>query len=193
MTREEWLGKMVAQLRPEFEKKGAVVPQKVRASCGFPSKSALANKARRVGEAWSDKNSEDQSWEVFISPVLKDSIEVAGVLVHELVHTAVGIECGHRGPFKRVAVAMGLEGKLTATTAGEELKSLLTTITDKIGPYPHARLVASNRPKTQTTRMHLVKCPECGYQVRTTRKWLELGVPTCPCGSEMVAEESEEE
>ena len=129
MTREEWLGKMVARLRPEFEKKGAAVPEKVRASCGFPSKSALANKARRLGEAWSDKNSEDQSWEVFISPLLKDSIEVAGILVHELVHTAVGIECGHRGPFKRVAVAMGLEGKMTATTAGEQLKSLLTGIT----------------------------------------------------------------
>ena len=193
MTREEWLGKMVARLRPEFEKKGATVPKKVRASCGFPSKSALANKARRLGEAWSDKNSEDQSWEVFISPLLKDSIEVAGILVHELVHTAVGIECGHRGPFKRVAVAMGLEGKMTATTAGEQLKSLLTAITDKSGPYPHARLVASNRPKTQTTRMHLVKCPQCGYQVRTTRKWLEVGVPTCPCGSEMVAEESDED
>ena len=193
MTREEWLGKMVARLRPEFGKKGATVPEKVRASCGFPSKSALANKARRLGEAWSDKNSEDQSWEVFISPLLKDSIEVAGILVHELVHTAVGIECGHRGPFKRVATAMGLEGKMTATTAGEQLKSLLTAITDKSGPYPHARLVASNRPKTQTTRMHLVKCPKCGYQVRTTRKWLEVGVPTCPCGNEMVAEEGEEE
>jgi hypothetical protein len=38
--------------------------------------------------------------------------------------------------------------------------------------------------------MILVKCPkpECGYQVRTTRKWLDVGVPTCPCGELMKAE-----
>ena len=28
-------------------------------------------------------------------------------------------------------------------------------------------------------------CKECGYTVRVTRKWLNIGVPVCPCGTEM--------
>lgn len=28
-------------------------------------------------------------------------------------------------------------------------------------------------------------CPEDGYTVRTTRKWLEVGQPSCPCGLEL--------
>lgn len=28
-------------------------------------------------------------------------------------------------------------------------------------------------------------CKSCGYLVRTTQKWLNLGTPTCQCGTEM--------
>ena len=52
---------------------------------------------------WGIESSEDKSFQVFISPVLKDSIEVGGCLVHELVHAAVGIECRHRGGLPAVA------------------------------------------------------------------------------------------
>ena len=190
MLREQWLLTLIEKLRPVFEDMGATLPTKIRASCSFPSKMALANKNKRIGEAWSDKNSEDQTFEVFISPLLKDPIEVGGVVVHELVHVAVGLECGHRGAFKQLAKKVGLEGKMTATTVGDELKSKLQVLTDEIGEYPHARLVASNRPKTQTTRMRLIRCPDCGYQARTTVKWLEVGIPTCPCGTEMEAVDS---
>ena len=72
---------------------------------------AWPNKKRRIGEAWSSKNSADQSYEVFISPVLKDPIEVAATLVHELVHCAVGVETGHKGRFPRLAKAIGLGRK----------------------------------------------------------------------------------
>jgi hypothetical protein len=27
---------------------------------------------------------------------------------------------------------------------------------------------------------------DCGYNLRTTRQWLNVGTPTCPCGSEML-------
>jgi len=187
MLREQWLLTLIEKLRPVFEDKGATLPAKIRASCSFPSKMALANKNRRAGEAWSDKNSEDQTFEVFISPLLKDSVEVGGVVVHELVHCAVGLECGHRGAFKQLAKKLNLEGKMTATTVGEELKTRLMELIVVLGDYPHARLVISNRPKTQTTRMRLIRCPDCGYQARTTAKWLEVGVPTCPCGTKMEA------
>jgi len=38
----------------------------------------------------------------------------------------------------------------------------------------------SSRPKTQTTRLRKACCAECGYTVRVTAKWLEVGPPHCP-------------
>jgi hypothetical protein len=189
VNREQWLSECIQQLRPDFEQLGGSLPEKIRASCSWPSKSGLANKKRRIGEAWSAKNSGDNSFEVFISPVLKGPLEVAATLVHELVHCAVGIEEGHKGKFPKLAKAVGLEGKMTATHAGEALTARLREVADAIGPYPHAELKHSNAPPKQSTRMLKVACKECGCVVRMTRKWLdEAGTPTCACGGQMFEE-----
>lgn len=194
MNREEWLTECIKRLRADFDQVGSSLPEKIRASCSWPSKSGLANKKRRIGEAWSAKNSADQSCEVFVSPVLKDPLEVAATLVHELVHCAVGVEEGHKGKFPKIAKALGLEGKMTATTAGETLKARLKELTNGIGPYPHAELTHSNAPKRQGCRLLKVHCTQCECVVRITRKWLdEVGPPTCGCGAPMVEEESDVE
>jgi hypothetical protein len=189
-TREEWLAALTDKLRPLFAVTDYSLPEKIRASCGFPSKGALAKKRKRVGEAWSSEASEDQHFETFVSPMVSDPVEVAAIQVHELCHCAVGLACKHRKPFTTVARAIGLEGRPTSTVAGEALKETLEEFVEEIGPYPHAKLVYSSSPKKQGTRMIKVACPklECGYQVRTTKKWLEIGVPTCPCGEKMEAE-----
>lgn len=38
----------------------------------------------------------------------------------------------------------------------------------------------SSRPPKQTTRLRKAECGECGYNVRVTSKWLEVGPPHCP-------------
>jgi len=193
MNREQWLCECIRRLRPDFEHVGSVLPEKIRASCSWPSKSGLANKKRRIGEAWSARNSADQSCEVFISPVLKDPLEVSATLVHELVHCAVGVEEGHKGRFAKLAKAIGLEGKMTATHAGEALAVKLREMTGAIGPYPHAELMHSNAQKKQSCRLLKVAC-DCGCVVRMTRKWLdEVGPPTCGCGGAMVEEEGNDD
>jgi hypothetical protein len=189
MTREDWLKKLTDALRPDFVEIGSPIPEKVRSACGFPSKSALAAKTRRIGEAWSCESSDDKTFETFVSPLLGDAVEVAATQVHELVHCCVGLNAGHKGPFKAVAKAIGLEGKLSETHAGEKLKARLEELIAQIGPYPHAKLVHSNRPKKQTTRMLKVTCPDCGCICRMTAKWIEdCGCPTCACGGQMVAD-----
>ena len=192
-TREGWLSDLTGHLRPVFAGIDYPLPEKIRASCGFPSRGALAKKQKRIGEAWSSDSSDDKHFETFVSPMLDDALEVAAVQVHELCHCAVDVKCGHRKPFTRVAKAIGLEGKMTATVAGETLKASLEEIIEELGPYPHAKLVHNSNSKKQGTRMILVKCPECGYQVRTTKKWIEVGTPTCPCGQLMKAEQPEED
>ena len=87
-----------------------------------------------------------------------------------------------------MATSLGLEGKMTATVAGADLKVKLDALAAKLGPYPHAALTPGMRTGKQGTRMLKVTCPEDGYTLRATRKWLDMGLPTCPCGTEMTEE-----
>jgi hypothetical protein len=188
MTREEWLTKAAHRLRPKFGAAGHAVPDACRYTCGFPSKSALSRKRRRIGECWDKGSSQDNTFEISVSPVLDDPAEVLAVLVHEMVHAAVGLDCGHKGPFRQCALALGLEGKMTATVAGKALHAELVALAGELGPYPHARLEGgrSNGPPKQTTRLLKAECP-CGYIIRVTRKWMDdAGLPTCPCGGQFV-------
>jgi hypothetical protein len=36
------------------------------------------------------------------------------------------------------------------------------------------------------SRLKKVICPDCGYTIRTTAKWIKVGLPTCCCGALMV-------
>lgn len=188
-TREEWLEAAVVDLRVDFKRLGFPIPKAVAVACGWPATGGLAAKRRRIGECWSAKASRGGRFEIFVSPWLDEPVRVLDVLVHELCHAAVGLDCGHRGAFKRCAVAVGLTGPKTATVAGKELRERLGTLAGVLCGYPHHSLdkMMSGRKK-QGTRLIKVVCEECGYTVRTTQKWLDRGVPTCACGSEMVAD-----
>jgi hypothetical protein len=117
---------------------------------------------------------------------------VAATLVHELCHAALDCEGGHGAPFKRLASAVGLEGKPTATHAGPQLEQRLNALCRQLGEYPHATLDIASRPR-QGTRLLKCICPGCGYTARITRQWIKQGLPTCPCGEEFIEAEKEEE
>ena len=69
------------------------------------------------------------------------------------------------------------------------MRRRLEELVSDIGrPYPHGQLAPSDERK-QSTRLLKLTCPECGYVIRTTRKWLETGLPTCCCGELFVADE----
>lgn len=188
-TREEWLQAAIGLMTPLFESAKYKVPT-LHVSCGWPSTRGLSAKKRCLGEAWSKAASKDGLPHIFISPwlVLPTHIEgadgqgVLPTLVHEVVHTVVGNENKHNKVFGKCARAVGLEGKLTSTIAGAALIEACGQWVAKLGPYPHAKLDALQRPtKKQTTRMVKCECPECGYVVRTSRKWIDdAGAPWCP-------------
>ncbi len=184
MTREEWLLQATDALKPDFLEMGSEIPEKVRVTCGWPSHGGRAKK-RVTGECWPAKKSKDAHFEIFISPTLADTIEVLGTLVHELVHAAVGLDAGHKAPFRHAATALGLTGKMTATKVGGELRARLCTLAARLGDYPHAEIDPTPK-KTQSTRMLKIECPACGWMARTSKKWMELGLPVCCCGKQMV-------
>lgn len=185
LNREEWLTHAVDELRPIFNGAGYKIPNLVHVSVGWPSSGGLGTRKQTIGQAWPADSSEDKSAHVFISPVLGKSIDALDVLVHELGHVVVGNKCGHRGPFVRWMKALGMVDKPTQAKIGDELRSKCELIIERIGEYPHSRIAPPPR-KIQGTRMLKVFCPECGYTLRTTRRWLDEGVPTCPCGTLMV-------
>ena len=186
VTREEWLNKamhvIAEQIMLPADPDSVKDIDKWRVSVGWPGGRGKKDKA--IGQCWSDKASEGGLTEMFIGPNLATTQEVDHVLLHEMVHAAVGVEHGHRKSFGKLARAVGLEGKLTATYAGEKLRQLLDSCLEHLGPFPHARLMMANSGiKKQTTRMLKLECEGCGYTVRTTQKWLDIGIPTCHCGS----------
>lgn len=198
-TREGWLNELITTLRPRLSNLGYGLPDEIRISCGFPSTRALSTSKRRVGECWGHQASGDGATNIFISPVLEDPLAVADVTVHELGHASVGVEAGHKGPFRAYMKTLGLVGKPTATEAGPELKAYLEKVVLELGAYPNSKLNKTAGPeKKQTTRMVKATCvnPEehaDPYIVRLSKKALAIGVPTCPCGNEMEADSPEED
>jgi len=116
-----------------------------------------------------------------------DSSRVADILLHEIIHTLCP-HAGHRGAFRYIATHMGLEGKMTATIASEDLaKWIKTSIVDVVGKYPHKAVHLTPRGK-RGKGSRSIKCQcaneECLFTMRTTRKWIEkasfvLGCPIC--------------
>lgn len=203
-NRETWLNNLAALMAPAYAELGAPLPS-YRIAVGFPSNGI---KSGAIGECWDAKASGDNTFEIFIRPDKADPMEVAFVLAHELVHAAVGLKHGHKGEFARVALALGFPRPLTtAAPPTPALTEWFEEILPRVGPMPHAAMRwregstvvakrqgggvvipeasegeerASSRPKKQTTRLHKVSCGECGYTVRVTSKWLEVGAPHCP-------------
>lgn len=186
-TREQWLTRGVELLNAEiFTPADMGIAENVRVSVGFPHGSGRKNSA--IGQCWSPTVSADKTIEIFISPTQDDSVRVLDILAHEMIHAIVGNECGHKGPFKQLAHKIGLEGKMTATRAGEELRAKLQTIAEKIGDYPHSALdpSASGRKK-QSTRLLKIECPECDNIARQSAKAFEqFGLRCGACDVEMV-------
>lgn len=223
MDREAWLNALAAKFAPKFEELGYPLP-KFRVSVGFCSSGARSSTA---AQCWHSKCSSDNSFEIFIMPDQVEPYLVANHLWHELTHASVGFECGHKGAFAKVCKFIGLNGPMTATTAGEQFKEYVKPFLDELGPMPHAKLSfdrgykisvprlrigideagkdddggevevspvggRSTAPPKQTTRLKKCECEECGYTVRVTQKWLEVGPPHCPEHGAMKVEGDEE-
>lgn len=194
-TREAYLDAFVTLFRPRLTALGFTLPIGIRVSIGFPASGGLSRSRRVLGQCWDWEASKDGCHEIFVSPVVSDPVDILGVVVHELGHAAVGVKEKHGAAFKRYMKAVGLEGKATETTVGEELRSFIERNLASLGAYPGAGFdpfkVEGKKKDKPGSRLLKVECPgpECGYLVRTTKKCLLRGLPSCPCGLVMVGPE----
>lgn len=180
LVRQQYLENAVLELRAHFTKLDYKVPVNVRISVGFPKGTHKGAGGKTIGQCWPYQSSTDKHTEIFISPELRDTGTVIHVIAHELVHATVGCDKGHKGEFKRCALAIGLTGKMTATVAGVDMLAFIGRFKKAHGEYPAGALMIANRKK-QGTRLLKCECETCGYVVRTTRQWVEnAGTPICP-------------
>ena len=187
-TRDEWLTESVDKLIDQVFVPAGIerLNASWRIACSFPGGGSAR---KRIGECWPSGSSNDKTREMFISPLEDDPLEVLGIVAHEMIHAIDDCKNGHKGPFRKMALAIGLQGKMTDTFAGPELTEKLKSILSELGPYPHAALNLKDRKK-QTTRMIKIECynADCSCILRASKTAiLNTGLPTCGCGSQMFA------
>lgn len=178
-NREEWLNKGITELLEWFKINGYDYDSNIHVSVGH------TKKKNAIGITHATVASSDGTNHVFVAPTINDSHKVLEVLTHEIVHCIDDCQHSHGRPFIAIAKDVGLVGPWTATTASDRLTERLNTIVEKIGTYDSPVLVSTTKAKGQGTRMLKLVAEDCGYIVRTTQKWLNVGVPTCPHGIEM--------
>lgn len=199
-TREAWLEEVVRQFRGNFETHNLALPPRLHLSCGLPSRGALSETRRTLGECWHSTASTDGVHHIFISPLIEDGLGAAGVLLHELVHACLPPEAKHGPQFKSACGKLGLtSGKPKSASPGPELtKTLEDVILNRLGKYPHAALIPPGRKEGEKGKGRMLKIScENGhepYVLRGSRKVINLGLPLCPvCGDELKTPPEEEE
>lgn len=186
INREEWLTQIgesiiddiITPYVDQFEL-GLDTPP-VRYSVGF---SPQSRGGKVIGVCFPRSKSADRHNEIFVSPIVMDSLLVAGTLVHELIHAYLDNQDGHKGRFAKLARACGLEGKLTATYASNELNERLQAYIDVLGPIPAQSLDYAS-VKKQSSRQLKVECSACGFLFRASSTQLqrlhsESACPVC--------------
>lgn len=181
MNREQWLQALAIKARPIIAERvelGGDEESAVRLSCGFPPASGrIKAKAGLVPPS----ASEDDTAEIFISPEVSDTEQVARLVLPLLV--AVQAQDWKGGAIsKRITERLGLN-------AESNLPVTFTEILQGLGAYPHASLTIPAKAK-QTTRLIKVSCPRNGYIARVSRSTLDtFGAPICPACNQSLRED----
>lgn len=185
--REGWLVAAIHALDDEFfAGRGHKIPIKIQVACGWPKASRKA-----TGQCWSPSASADKTTQMYVSPTQDSPVKVLDILLHEMIHAAVGCEHGHKGPFRTVAKSFGLMGKMTETYAeeGSDLEALLIGISDQLGPYPHAAMTKTDsKARVYPYKWsRLMSINDRSYTVTISPRLMEThGRPVDPWGDEMV-------
>ena len=191
-NRESWLWEMTKQLKLKvFKPNGITLDlKKIKVSVGFPVSGGAKSTGKTIGQCFPREWRNAKVNESFINPCLDKSqvTKVGGVLVHELIHAIDDCKSGHKGAFRKMAIACGLTGKMTATGESDDLKAIIKAIEKKIGKYPHKKLDYTKRKKqgTRNLKIECVNHPHDPYFVRMSATMYAKGAPSCGvCGSTM--------
>ncbi|MCX7166550.1 MAG: SprT-like domain-containing protein [Rhodocyclales bacterium] len=133
--REEWLCRAVAALGFVFSEAGYGLPP-LRVSIGWTSR----GRGHCVAECWPRAASSIGVNEIFVAPTEDNSVAILDHLTHELAHAIDDCQSGHGKSFRKIALDVGLQGRMSEARAGRELRLKLYSIAEAIGPIPHQKI-----------------------------------------------------
>ena len=126
-------------------------------------------------------------------PTVALPAQVFPLLLAQALHSLPGAMSRESVTWREACIDAGLapaDEHWRSVEAGEDCWNTFGAAIEALGPYPHAEIAAGVK-KIQQTRMLKLRCPACGYIVRTTAKWLQTGLPVCHDGTPFVAETEE--
>lgn len=158
-------------------------------TCGLTSSRVdYRMRFRTMGQCHYKQSTGNNKHEIIISNRLNgngkktDSTRIAHVVLHEMIHTCT-YGHGHKGEFKRLARALGMDGKLTSTENSPELeKRMKENIVDILGKFPHKAV--TTKTSFKGSRLLKITCTECDIIMRASAKACnkihEMECPACP-------------
>ena len=190
--RIQWLERAYAKIRSTLVQEA---PETCLLTIGFPYSRAGGDKgAKAIGQCWHGWTKGEGSF-VTIHPCLfPDAIKILSTMAHEVIHTALPPEAGHRKPFAKIASRIGLVGKMTETVPSPELLAKLGVIATELGPLPDGEGDVQHIAKKQTTRQRKWTCPgECKQIIRAATDELNVICGKCKRPFEKEIRDGEDE
>ncbi len=190
-NREEYLSLAAYMLGDAVQHISNLSMPGVRLSVGFPLGARLTKNNTTTGQCWQGQNTSDGVAQIFISPVLNDTVTVIGELAHELGHVLWPQDKHKKGTaFESYCKALNLQGPLDKTMPGDDFKRyVMNRIVPVLGSYEllHGRIDVIVKPQAQKTYMLKASCKCCGHMLRQTdthiqdrRNAMLKGYPSCP-------------
>ena len=133
MNRQAWLIKAVDILKYDFWQIGETIP-KVEVAW-FEGLELSETTMGTCTEKFTHKRGDTVMF-ITVNPRLNEAVEVLAVLVHELIHAAIGVDHYHDEKFCRVAAAIGLDDGGPTIPAEGVLLERLREISEQLGAYP---------------------------------------------------------
>ena len=184
MTPDQWLNAMMGDLADKVlvpsgldtnVDANAPIGEMTRARSSLPSKQAVSPGKQLVKQTWAAQYSSDGYTEIFVSPTIKETKQILGSLLHQMVRTAVGLYHNHDATFKREAQRVGLDVLPGETQWADAihpttgLNSVFDDLIRKHGDFPAGSLDYRSAPgqKKQGTRNLVAYCvnTSCGTVV----------------------------
>lgn len=199
MTREEWLRHAVEEINTAvFGGDLDLLNHDFQIACG-------RTQGSKPTECIQPYDGEDIKLEDFfpttisVNFTIKDPIEMLTALTYECIHAFFNVK-GTGKQFKKLAERYYFEAPYKEIHASEYLRETLTNVYARLeknyGKFPGKPVVFHKKETKDGKKNTIVAfCPACGYELKISRKMFEKhnqGLPTCPCGTKMAADLSDE-
>ena len=192
MTREEWLIHAVQKIDAEiFEGDLDTINHGFQINCGIvPGKKLTSTIQPYDGE--NVKLEDFFPTTISVSHTVADPIEMLTNLVRECIFAFFNEKKLNKRT-KKLLEKYYFEEPYSGCHPSEYLKNIIAIVykqmVNEYGEFPGSTVVVYPKEKKEGKKNTIVMfCPECGYEIKVSRKMHEKhgqGTPTCVCGAKM--------